>query len=173
VWGRVDLGLTNQSSSCRDTKASFYPFPPPKKCNLQEELVTTEDPQCSVVRPFMLVVDQTLGLEALGGLISQPLLDHKITNFRAMGGACMQNGRRRQRPSQNRPPLASCGASMRILTHRRLLFPSFNRTHHTHRGRHGLLRRAPGRLRGEHAAGGPAHRPGGAHGCLHEEARPF
>lgn len=45
-----------------------------------------EDPQCSVRRPFMLVVNQTLGLKALGGLISQPLLDHGITNFRAVGG---------------------------------------------------------------------------------------
>jgi len=36
----------------------------------------------------MLVVNQTIGLEALGGLMSQPLLDHNITNFRAMGGAC-------------------------------------------------------------------------------------
>ena len=53
---------------------------------IQQELVQSEDPQCSVRRPFMLVVNQTLGLQALGGLISQPLLDHNITNFRAMGG---------------------------------------------------------------------------------------
>ncbi len=50
--------------------------------------MATEDPHCSIVRPFMLVVNQTIGLEALGGLMSQPLLDHNITNFRAMGGAC-------------------------------------------------------------------------------------
>lgn len=57
---------------------------------LQQELVAAEDPQCDVRRPFMLVVNQTLGLQALGGLISQPLLDHNITNFRAMGGACVR-----------------------------------------------------------------------------------
>lgn len=52
--------------------------------------MAAEDPQCSVRRTFMLVVNQTLGLEALGGLISQPLLDHDITNFRAVGGTCVR-----------------------------------------------------------------------------------
>jgi hypothetical protein len=55
--------------------------------------VAVEDPQCSVRRPFMLVVNQTLGLKALGGLISQPLLDHGITNFRAVGGKSVCVGR--------------------------------------------------------------------------------
>jgi len=64
---------------------SFYPFsfPPSLPPFLQE--LAPEDPSCSITRPFMLVINQTLGLEALGGLISQPLLDHNITNFRAMG----------------------------------------------------------------------------------------
>ncbi len=49
------------------------------------QALAPEDPSCAVMRPFMLVINQTLGLEALGGLISQPLVDHNISNFRAMG----------------------------------------------------------------------------------------
>lgn len=49
------------------------------------EALASDDPLCAVTRPFMLVINQTMGLSALGGLTSQPLLDHHITSFRAVG----------------------------------------------------------------------------------------
>ena len=64
-------------------KPTLPPSPPSLPPSPQE--LAPEDPSCAVTRPFMLVINQTLGLEALGGLISQPLLDHNITSFRAMG----------------------------------------------------------------------------------------